>query len=299
MDISPLETLKERWPADQAILSSALDALQNVSDHLNIDEHDSQVIAAFAAANHFSYTQRPTTPPVRTAGYTPAYIRVPLPLNEPAFAHELTGAIDGYPVTMYLEYVPATTGGRDDNVQHLAKRSIIRVALPKVFPQLVLDSNKNDRGLTSSFPNAIQSSQAISLEGDFSDYFDCFVPAGIQVNALTLLAPNFMQLLMASSAHFDIEFYGAEMILVSRESIYTPNIMAQALLALSTELTYLNRLMTSWNYVPVNQPFDTLTYSTLNGDVVKVGPFRIKPVVLILLVLTGFVLFGLLITRFK
>ena len=108
-----------------------------------------------------------------------------------------------------------------------------------------------------------------------------------------------MQLLMASSAHFDIEFYGAEMILVSRESIYAPDIMAQALLALSTELTYLNRLMTSWNYVPVNQPFDTLTYSTLNGDVVKIGPFRLKPVVLILLVLTGVVLFGLLITRFK
>ena len=169
MDISPLETLKERWPADQAILLSALDALHNVSDHLNIDEHDSQVIAAFAAANHFSYTQRPTLPPVRTAGYTPAWIRVPLPLNEPAFAHELTGVIDGYPVTMYLEYIPAATGGRDDNVQHLAMRSIIRVALPKVFPQLVLDSNKNDRGLTSSFPNAIQSSQAISLEGDFSE----------------------------------------------------------------------------------------------------------------------------------
>ena len=299
MDTSPLEGLGERWPADKAILASAFDALQDVSNHLKIDEHDSQVISQFAADNRFSYAQRPAEPPVRTAEYTPAWIRVPKLLNEPAYAHELTGVIDGYPVLMYLEYVPAAVGGHEDKVQKLAKRSIIRVSLPKVFPQIVLDSNKNDRGLTSSFPNSIQTRQAIRLEGDFSDYFDCFVPLAIQVNALTVLAPNFMQLLMATSAHFDIEFYGAEMILVSRESIYTSKIMAQALLALNTELTYLNRLMTSWNYVPIDRPFDTLTYSTFNGDVVKVGRFRIKPIVLLFMILIGFILFGILITTFK
>ena len=299
MDISPLVALKGRWPADQAILSSTLDALHNVSDHLQIDKHDSQAISQFAAANNFAYAQRPAEPPVRASGYTPAWIRLPVPLNEPTYAHELTGIIDGYPVAMCLEYIPASTGQGDGKVQNLDKRSIIRVKLPKIFPQLVLDSNKNDRGLTSTIPNSIRSSQAITLEGDFADYFDLYVPLGIQVDALVLLAPNLMQLLKDSSASFDVEFYGAEIILVSREPIYTPEIMAQALQALRIELAYLSNLLTSWNYLPINKPFDTLEYSTLNGNIVKIGPLRLKPIALITLILIGFVLFSIAIALSK
>ena len=299
MDISPLEALKGRWPADQAILSSILDTLHNVSDHLLIDDHDSQAISQFAAANHFAYARRPAEPPVRASGYTPAWIRVPQPLNEPAYAHELTGMIDGYPVVMYLEYVPSSSGQSDDKVQNIARRSIIRVKLPKIFPQLVLDSNKNDRGLTSTIPNSIRSNQSITLEGDFANYFDFFAPVGIQVNALVVLAPNFMQLLKDSSASFDVEFYGAEIILVSREPIYTLEIMTQALQALRTELAYLGKLVTSWNYVPTNQPFDTLKYSSFNGDEVKIGPLRLRPFALITLILIGFVLFSIAIVLSK
>ena len=299
MDISPLQALKVRWPADEAVLLSNLDALHNVSEHLQINENDSQTISQFAAANHFAYAQRPTEPPVRTSGYTPAWIRVPLPLSEPAYIHELTGMIDGYPVVMYLEYVPASTGHSYDRVQKLAKRSIIRVKLPKIFPQIVLDSNKNDRGLTSTFPNSIRSNQSLSLEGDFANYFDFFAPVGMQVNALVMLAPNFIQLLKDSSASFDVEFYGAEMILVSREPLYTPEIMTQALQALQTQLAYISNLLTSWDYVPINQPFDTLEYSTFNGDVVKIGPLRLKPTALITIILVGIILFGIAIVLSK
>jgi hypothetical protein len=77
-------------------------------------------------------------------------------------------------------------------------------------------------GAVSTIPTAIEAAQKLNLEGDFAQYFDFYTPAGLQVDALTVLAPDFMQILKTSSAAFDVEFYGNEMILLTRETIYTP-----------------------------------------------------------------------------
>lgn len=295
MNPSALSQLNGRWPQDIASYKSGTNALNRIAANLKINQEHSEAIARFATENDFTYQQRVTEPPVRTRNYAPAWLRPSIPLDKPVYVHEVSGSLSGYPVRMFLEYASASVGYEHDMKHELTKRSIVKITLPKLFPQLVLDSNKNDGAPTSTIPNSIKSDQALSLEGNFSDHFDLFVPRGLQIDALHILAPNFMQILKDSSAKFDVEFYGTEMVLVTRESIYTPEAMAYLAEAIQVELNYLSRLLKSWDYRPLKQPFDKLEYSSLNGDVVKIGPLRLKPGVLILLISIGFVLFGFLI----
>jgi hypothetical protein len=164
---------------------------------------------------------------------------------------------------------------------------------------MVLDSNKNDKSHTSTIPAAFKTSQKLQLEGNFGNYFDFYAPQNLQVNTLTVLAPNFMQIVMDSATMFDVEFYGDELVLITREPIYTTTVMTIALQALEAELQYLNRLLPSWNYQPLQPPFDTLEKDYFDGTVVKVGGLRIKPGVMLLLCLLGFVAFACLILIVK
>jgi hypothetical protein len=68
--------------------------------------------------------------------------------------------------------------------------------------------------------------------------------------------------------------------------------MQTALRALGAELEYLDRLLDSWNYQPINTPFDLLEKTRVDGNVIKIGGIRIKPAVALIVILLGFVLYG-------
>lgn len=315
MNTEPLQSLEKRWPNDKILIKQQPN-LQDVAamlrapsgrnyyqDNLILDEQDTNVISSFAAKNNMAYNSSPNIRPGQYGTNLPAWLGVQTKATQPMFAHEITGTVHGYSVSFCVSYAPADIQDTkvirtDDHAVksiRLTRKSIIRVTLPKVFPQMVLDSNKNDRSYTSTIPASFKDSQKMTLEADFAKYFDFYSPVGLQVNTLTVLAPNFMQILIDSACTFDMEFYGTELILVTREPIYTPSVMQAALRALEAQLEYMDRLLQSWNYQPKKEPFDLLQKTYFDGTVIKIGPWRIKPGLMLIIILVSFALYGLLI----
>lgn len=216
--------------------------------------------------------------------------------------HVTTGQYRGFYFTMFLMWDYTTNGTSYENPNEQQKidyikqqtTGIVRVSLPKIFPQVVLDSIKNDR-YVSSVTTSFDASQSLQLEGDFNDYFDLYAPVGLQVNVLTLLAPNMMQILMDHAGLFDVEFYKNEMILMTKSSLYNPEVMKALDEALTEQLNYLTRLIPSWNYTPKQSPVDTLKRPFFNGATMRIAGHRISPKIQMLVILPGIVVVWILI----
>jgi hypothetical protein len=244
-------------------------------------------VEQFASDNGFQHTLHDPSLVVfdyKAIKTTPAWLGVPLAGIFKDAYQVVRGEYLGFDITIfnYIDNVskPFLSNGWDllspESRSQLTK-GIVRIKLPKTFPQIVLDSNKNDRYKhTSGLMTSYQPDQRLSLEGDFDAYFDLFVPRNLQINALSLLAPNLMQILKDSAILFDIEYYGDEMILMTDSYIYDPASMEVLSRALDEQLKYIQRLLQSWNYMPVNQPFDLLKKQAVFGGVTKIGPLRIS-----------------------
>lgn len=199
--------------------------------------------------------------------------------------YAVTGDVGGYFVLMFVDRAIVAYGGgtNDDNLTY-SYRGVIAVQLHKIFPQIVLDSNKNDKWFIKTNSAAIDNSQKINLEANFSKYFDFYAPKGVNANSLSVLAPNFMQMLIDSSATFDVEFFGDKMYITTQDPLFTVSIMNDAINALDVQLKYMKRLETGWNYQPLVPPFDVLKQSKIaNFYSLKVGSYRIGLVQLVLL----------------
>jgi hypothetical protein len=77
---------------------------------------------------------------------------------------------------------------------------VFEIKLPRVLPQFVIDSQ-----IEAVLPILFDKSQKIELEGDFHKYFDLYAPDTYGVSALTLLAPDVMEVLLEYAARCDIE----------------------------------------------------------------------------------------------
>lgn len=81
---------------------------------------------------------------------------------------------------------------------------VIEVKLTRRLPHILLDSRANNSLGFSNLPS-FRSSQHLTLEGDFNDYFNLYVPDGYERDALYLITPELMALLIDLGANFDIE----------------------------------------------------------------------------------------------
>jgi hypothetical protein len=251
-----------------------------------VDLNDSAIIKNFAVTNNFSYTSLVAEGELYSyfhdtnADTNPSWMLTEKNLSNSGqiIIHEVSGILHGYPVKFCTSLLPNTSGGNhaSGSVRDTAKKGIVRITFPVLFPQILLDSNKNDPSYKSTIPRSFKKDQLLQLEGKFSTYYDLYAPLNLQINTLSLLSPNFMQYLMDCSSLFDVEFYGNEMILITHDSIYDPKTMADALHALEIQITYLDRLVKSWNYTPISPPFDILKRDFLAAPVYKLGTVRIR-----------------------
>jgi hypothetical protein len=313
MNTSPLAPLGTDWPQDRFEFPEP--SLQDIAqlfsggrnDDLKYLRQDPQgvgCIQSFATANGMTYvgndqTLMPYTLQQDVHRQTPAWMANTLATGvRSVVANGVVGKLHGFDVAMFVRYAPIvetdSTANHDLNQQNGSlfrlevgtKRTpqstirrdggVIRVKLHKVFPQLLLDSNKNDKGRFSDVNATFKPEQRQSLEGDFDNYFDFYAPIGLQLNALTVLSPNFMQILKDSASAFNVEFFYDEMVLTTKDPLYTVKTMQTALAALEQQLKYLARLEASWNYQPLTPPFDRLQQSFVSGSILKVGGHRIN-----------------------
>ena len=313
MNVSALAPLTNHYPEPSpddlpGIIKTAFTLERSGRERLDAsaasNQRDQAAIYQFAQDNGFQYT--PTDPSLianvgKEYNATPAWFGFAGPLAAKNAYHVTRGTLHGYGVTMFILYEHLSNGTSHEHPSpeqiesytRQQSRGIVRVKLPKLFPQIVLDSNKNDPSATSSVWVTYKNNQLLSLEGNFAQYFDLYVPKGLQIDALSLLAPNFMELLMNHARAFDVEFYGDEMIFITKQPLYTAETMQLIDQALLAQLEYLNRTLSHWNYTPTVQPFDRLQKAALSGATIKIGPFRLTPLVLLTLIVVGFIAIGL------
>src|SRR3990167_9321722 len=107
------------------------------------------------------------------------------------YGDTISGTLNG----LLFEVYPYTyeTGSGKHRQSHDAM--IFEFTLPRVVPHFVIDSELED-----VIPLVFHSSQKIELEGNFHKYFDLYAPDSYNITALTLLAPDTMEVLMQHSA---------------------------------------------------------------------------------------------------
>lgn len=196
--------------------------------------------------------------------------------------HVINGVHSGFEFSMFLLWDHLVDGvvyrnptkEQQDKFTKQQTTGVVRVSLPKLFPQVVLDSKTNEK-LQGSLAVDFRADQSLLLEGDFSKNFRVWAPKGLQVDALVLLAPNMMKLLQKQAGLFDVEFYGNEMVFITKGVLYDPNVMRALDEALTEQLSYISRPLLSWSYVPTDEPFDRLKKSSISGRALKIGRWHI------------------------
>ncbi len=154
----------------------------------------------FAQANGISYEH--DIPPVGYEGL----------IFDEGHSREITETLkfpDGVEVGNY-RYV--TGSGKNRSTHNFG---FARIALSRHVPHMVLDAKKNNFLSLTNLPDSFDRSQRLTLEGDFNDYFDVYVPQEYERDALYVFTPDVMQALIQHGRKFDIEVIDNELYLYS------------------------------------------------------------------------------------
>ena len=93
-------------------------------------------------------------------------------------------------------------GDREGATVHTVRA--VRIPLPSEAPRITLRSRRGG-GALSVLPRRPTGRSRFRLEGDFSDVFDVSVPTGYETDALYVLTPDLMVILLDASADLDLE----------------------------------------------------------------------------------------------
>lgn len=93
----------------------------------------------------------------------------------------------------------------------------LAITLERAVPQLVLDSKRNG----SSIPMMIGGGQKLALEGDFNTYFTLYAPKGYERDALYIMTPDLMALLIDETGDLDVEVVDDMLFVYSTEPFDT------------------------------------------------------------------------------
>ncbi len=89
------------------------------------------------------------------------------------------------------------------------------IQLDRNLPHIVLDSLRNNFWKISNLPASFSKDQVLSLEGDFDKYFKLYCPKGYERDALYVLNPKLMALMIDFANSTDIEIIDSKLFLYS------------------------------------------------------------------------------------
>lgn len=93
-------------------------------------------------------------------------------------------------------------GDREGATTHTVRA--VRIPLPSEAPRIALRSRRGG-GALSVLPRRPTGRSQLRLEGNFSDVFEVSVPHGYETDALYVLTPDLMAILLDESADLDLE----------------------------------------------------------------------------------------------
>jgi hypothetical protein len=155
--------------------------------------------AAFAAANGLSYTAEGPHPALggavfeylQDSGATDVF------RGEKVEVGTITGRVGGSQTSQSGGWTVTTSY----DMGSVKSYGYLAITLERAVPQLVLDSKRNG----SSIPMMIGSEQKLALEGDFNKYFTLYAPKGYERDALYIMTPDLMALLIDETGDLDVE----------------------------------------------------------------------------------------------
>jgi hypothetical protein len=96
----------------------------------------------------------------------------------------------------------------------------LAIALERKLPHFVLEARSGaEPGSTSALPIPLDSSQRLSLEGDFDRHFSLLSPAGFERDALYLFTPDVMARLIDQASGLHVEVVDDRLYLYGRRSL--------------------------------------------------------------------------------
>jgi hypothetical protein len=97
--------------------------------------------------------------------------------------------------------------GADNAVTEVSHRGFLAVHIGGALPHIILDAKAND-GRTGGIGMQFSDQPTLRLEGNFNEHFTLYCPPGYERDALYILTPDLMALLLDESLAFDVELVG-------------------------------------------------------------------------------------------
>jgi hypothetical protein len=161
-------------------------------------------LTRFALDNGLSY--RPTSP-------RPSYPGL-------LFGHGLIAEVYNHLTSVEGRYFDlgnySVALGRQDGLTTQAGHGFIAINLDRRLPNIVLKTTKRN-GVISHLPVSVVDANTVQLEGNFNDAFTLHCPVGYERDALYVLTPDLMTLLIDETASFDVELVDDWMFVYSSE----------------------------------------------------------------------------------
>ena len=160
-------------------------------------------LTRFAAANGLQY---------RTRSPNPSYPGCVFNVGDSRMATDHFSTQSG----RYLDFgnYQYSTGSGKNRSTHTW--GFLAMQLDRNLPNIVLDSQANN-GLfgTTNLPATFSRDQVLSLEGDFDRYFTLYCPKAYEQDALYILTPDVMALLIDDASPFDVEIVDSWLLIYS------------------------------------------------------------------------------------
>jgi hypothetical protein len=154
---------------------------------------------AFAAANGLSYMKEAPHPTLGGAvfEYLQDSTATEVFTSDAVEVGTITGRVGGAQTTQNGNWTVTTSY----DTSAVKSYGYLAIRLERAVPQLVLDAKRNG----SSIPMMIDGAQKLKLEGDFNTHFTLYAPKGYERDALYIMTPDLMALLIDETGDFDVE----------------------------------------------------------------------------------------------
>ena len=184
---------------NRARSSSRSERLASYPQLMPFDTTSATDPAAFAAANGLEFAQQGGHPHFGGAvfEYLQSATTTDVFRNATFEVGTITGRVGGSQTTESKGWTVTTSY----DTSSVKTYGYIAIKLERAVPQLVLDAKRNG----SSIPMMIGGSQKLALEGDFQKHFTLYAPKGYERDALYIMTPDLMALLIDETGDFDVE----------------------------------------------------------------------------------------------
>jgi len=125
----------------------------------------------------------------------------------------------------YFEFDPVTNQQHERSETHYF--IVVNAAVGNTMPVVLLLHHSFLSKLTSFSEHT--GLQSLSLEGDFNKYFDTYITPDSQVDALTLLTPDTMELVINAANGASMQIAGQSIVLSFEKKYLTPNVIEPVL----------------------------------------------------------------------